>query len=222
MIRAKSTGFVAVMLSGLVFGAGCCKEEKAEIQRLHNEQQELMAQRKQLNSQLDDCRSRQADLLSELDSAEAELARTKAELKSAKAGGESAEGWTRTAVGDRITVGGDILFSSGKASLTSAGKRTLNQIAADLKSTYSNLPVRVYGHTDSDPIKRTKHLWDDNLDLSANRAMAVTRYLRSRGLDADRIETIAMGQTNPVAGNSSRKGKAQNRRVEIVVIRKKQ
>ncbi len=220
MLRFTNAGLMAVLLSGLVFGSGCCKEEKAEIQRLLKEQQDILAEKKELDSRLNDCQSQQADLLAQLDSTESQLARTKAELKAVQEGDKKPDGWTRTAVGDSITVGSDILFASGKAALTAAGKTKLNEIASDLKTSYDGLPVRVYGHTDSDPIKKTKHLWDDNLDLSANRAMAVTRYLRSRGVDAERIECIAMGQTSPVAGNSTKKGKSQNRRVEIVVIRK--
>jgi flagellar motor protein MotB len=79
--------------------------------------------------------------------------------------------------------------------------------------------VQVYGFTDNDPIVKTKKLWEDNLDLSANRAMMVTRELIRHGIAANRVETIAMGSTHPVASNSDKAGKAKNRRVEIVAIK---
>ena len=65
---------------------------------------------------------------------------------------------------------------------------------------------------------KTKAKWDDNLDLSANRAMAVTRYLTGKGLDSAMIETVGMGAAQPVASNSSKDGKARNRRVEIYAV----
>ena len=132
--------------------------------------------------------------------------------------GETAEGWERGRFGDKISIGSDLLFSSGRATLTRAGKRAIKKIARTIKGNYSGKFVRVYGYTDSDPIRKTRHLWKDNLDLSANRAMAVTRYLIKCGVSKSKIETIAMGATHFVARNNSRVGKKKNRRVEIVVI----
>jgi len=219
--------FVAVVLSA----AGCCKNEKEMIQVLSGQKQDLLQRNDVLTQQLTQAKDREAQLLSQLGDKSSELAKVKSELDDAKAKLAAvpvapaksplpAEGWQKTAYGDKVTVGSDILFSAGRAALTNAGKRALSKIASDLKGTYAGLPVRVYGHTDSDPIKKTKHLWSDNLDLSANRAMAVTRYLRSRGVKADRVETVAMGQARPITSNATNAGKAKNRRVEIVVIKR--
>ena len=128
--------------------------------------------------------------------------------------------WDVGKFADKVSVGSDILFASGKATLTSKGKAALANIVADLKGSYAGLPVRVYGYTDSDPIKRTKNLWQDNLDLSANRAMAITRHIVSKGIKAESVETVAMGATRFVAKNDTSASKAENRRVEIVVIKK--
>ena len=103
--------------------------------------------------------------------------------------------------------------------MTRTGKNALSRIVRDIKNSYPNLPVRVYGYTDSDPIKKSKRRWKDNLDLSANRAMAVTRYLIDNGVPKANIETIAMGDSNFVASNKTRAGKAKNRRVDIMVVR---
>jgi chemotaxis protein MotB len=119
-----------------------------------------------------------------------------------------------------VTVGADILFSSGKADLTSGGRAALDKIVGDLKSHYAGMTVRVYGHTDTEPIRKSKKLWQDNLDLSANRAMAVARYLVSKGISAKNVEVVAMGENHPVADNATAAGKAKNRRVEIVVLKK--
>lgn len=103
--------------------------------------------------------------------------------------------------------------------LRSSGKRALGRITDELNGRYAGLPVRIYGYTDSDPIRRSKKFWKDNLDLSSNRAMAVVRYLISRGVPKENIESIGMGDSNPVASNSSKSGKSKNRRVEIVVVK---
>jgi chemotaxis protein MotB len=71
------------------------------------------------------------------------------------------------------------------------------------------------GHTDSDPIRKSK--WKDNWELSAQRALSVVRYLIAKGIDKEKIRAVGCGATKPVASNSTRSGKARNRRVEIVV-----
>ncbi|HAU38007.1 MAG TPA: hypothetical protein DCX07_09870 [Phycisphaerales bacterium] len=226
MSRMRLTN-LAVLLSGVAFMAvGCCDKEKQQIQALYTEKNDLMNQTKDLRAQLAKAKAREAELISSLDGKDAMIAQMRTELdeskkKPAEKPGKTGEGWERTAYGDRVTLGSDILFAAGKADLTAAGKSALNKIAADIKSTYAGLPVRVYGYTDGDPIVKSAKLWKDNLDLSANRAMAVTRHLRGLGVHADMIETIAMGETHPVADNKSSAGKTKNRRVEIIVIKAK-
>ena len=62
--------------------------------------------------------------------------------------------WDRTATGVTVTVSGDVLFDSGKATLKASAKKSLDSVAKTLKSQYANLAIRVEGHTDTDPIKR--------------------------------------------------------------------
>jgi flagellar motor protein MotB len=72
--------------------------------------------------------------------------------------------------------------------------------------------VFVDGHTDPDPIAKTKGMWQDNLDLSAERARAVAKYLTSQGgLTSKNVDARAFGSTQP------KKTKDASRRVEIVV-----
>ena len=120
----------------------------------------------------------------------------------------------------RHTVGSDVLFSSGRATLTTGGRNALVAVASKIKTSFPGNIVRVYGHTDSDPIVKSKKLWADNLDLSANRAMAVTRYLISKGVARSKIETVGMGASRPITSNKTKAGKAKNRRVEIIVVMK--
>jgi chemotaxis protein MotB len=114
-----------------------------------------------------------------------------------------------------VTLPTAILFASGKAELKKATMSDLDHIADVLKSKYGGMQVEVVGHTDSDPIKKSK--WADNWELSAQRALAVLRYLVKKGIPPDLIRASGRGESVPVASNTTVSGKAQNRRVEIVV-----
>jgi chemotaxis protein MotB len=112
-----------------------------------------------------------------------------------------------------ITLPGDVLFDSGKADLKPSAQTKLDKVADVLKSDYNNKKIRVEGHTDNDPITKTKDDWEDNLDLSLARAAAVSRYLMQQGISPKLVTTSGMGSTHPRSSN-----KAKNRRVEIVVV----
>lgn len=114
-----------------------------------------------------------------------------------------------------VTLENTILFNSGEAALKKATSRELDHIQSVLRSQYSGRPIDVVGHTDTDPIKRSG--WKDNWELSAERALAVTRYLIERGIPAKSIRAVGCGEARPVASNATASGKAKNRRVEIVV-----
>jgi chemotaxis protein MotB len=114
-----------------------------------------------------------------------------------------------------ITLPETILFDSGRANLKRAGSAELDHIQSVVESKYSGRPIDVIGHTDTDPIQKSK--WQDNWELSAQRALTVVRYLITRGVPAERIRAIGRGENQPIASNATASGKAKNRRVEIVV-----
>ncbi len=227
MKHAKAFGKAGLMvvLIGVALSSVGCTDWKKKYQSLEVQYQELNTkhntltdQNKAVRMQLAQTEADKAALGNTLKQREGELATANSTIDQMKLQtGAPRPGGEITVY--KKTVGSDILFSAGRATLTTGGKRALNSIVATIRGSYPGMTVRVYGYTDNDPIRRTKKLWKDNLDLSANRAMAVTRYLRSKRLDAERIETVAMGQTNPVASNSSKASKARNRRVVIVVIK---
>lgn len=117
-----------------------------------------------------------------------------------------------------VTLENSILFDSGKATLKQATNAELDHIRSVLRDArYAGKPIDVVGHTDSDPIRKTKNQWKDNWELSAQRALSVARYLMQKGIaDAD-IRAVGCGASRPVASNATSAGKAKNRRVEIVV-----
>lgn len=114
-----------------------------------------------------------------------------------------------------VTLPNAILFDSGKAALKRATNVELDHIQSVLRSKYSGRQIDVVGHTDSDPIKKSK--WKDNWELSTQRALSVVRYMVGRGVNKGKIRAVGCGATRPVASNSTASGKAKNRRVEIVV-----
>jgi len=116
-----------------------------------------------------------------------------------------------------VTLPNTILFESGKAALKSTTSTELDHILSVIKQKYADKDIDVVGHTDTDPIVKTKDLWADNLELSAQRALSVARYLISRGIPEKQVRAAACGSARPVASNASAVGKAKNRRVEIVV-----
>jgi outer membrane protein OmpA-like peptidoglycan-associated protein len=106
------------------------------------------------------------------------------------------------------------LFPRRSAEITEQGKQTLEKnrtVAQDMlsRATY----IEVVGNTDD--------VGDDayNMDLSEQRAKAVRDYLVSNmGVDPSKIVTIGAGETNPVASNTTDEGRAQNRRVDVLVL----
>ncbi|MCP3916947.1 MAG: OmpA family protein [bacterium] len=110
-----------------------------------------------------------------------------------------------------------VTFGSGRATLSDGGRKALASLANRLKSDFQGAAsFYIEGHTDSDPISRSK--FDSNRALSIARAMAVLDHLVVEGrIEDDRFVVVGFGQYEPVASNDSAEGKARNRRVEIVV-----
>jgi chemotaxis protein MotB len=114
-----------------------------------------------------------------------------------------------------VTLPNAILFDSGKDVLKSSAKKNLNEIVSVLNEKYSGRLLDIVGHTDSDPIKKSK--WEDNWQLSTERALTVLRELVQNGIPENQVRAVGCGSSIPVADNSSASGKAKNRRVELVV-----
>jgi outer membrane protein OmpA-like peptidoglycan-associated protein len=108
-----------------------------------------------------------------------------------------------------ITLSGSVLFQTDKSELLASAKTKLNQVADSLKQDGNE--ITILGHTDSQGQD------DYNVKLSLRRAESVREYLVSRGVDSARIKADGKGKTEPIADNASPEGRANNRRVEIVL-----
>ena len=115
-----------------------------------------------------------------------------------------------TTRGVPITLG-DLYFAFDSAELLAEADGQLSTLVRELQGD-PDLQVRVSGYTDSSGPE------DYNLLLSERRAVSVAGYLRSRGIEASRIEQRGYGESNPMADNATREGRTQNRRVELQIL----
>jgi outer membrane protein OmpA-like peptidoglycan-associated protein len=110
-----------------------------------------------------------------------------------------------------ITLSGAVLFTSGKSDLLPSAQAKLSEVAEALTKEDKESKIVVEGHTDSQGGASY------NQDLSQRRAQTVRDYLVTRGMASDRVTSEGFGLTRPIADNTSPEGRANNRRVEIVV-----
>ena len=119
----------------------------------------------------------------------------------------------------KITIKDKILFPEGGFKLNAKADQVLAKMAPTLTG-FKNTKVVVRGYTDNvgiGPELRREGI-STNLDLSSRRADNVVDYLVRKGVDQNLISAQGMGETNPVASNSTPDGRAQNRRIEVILV----
>ncbi len=114
-----------------------------------------------------------------------------------------------------VALASDILFASGSAALSKDGKASVEEVAAVLAS-IPDRKFQVEGHTDNVPIKTAQ--FPSNWELAASRALTVLKTMVDAGMPGDRVSAASFGDSKPAVANDSPEQKAQNRRIEIVVV----
>ncbi|KJS68129.1 MAG: hypothetical protein JM57_11020 [Comamonadaceae bacterium BICA1-1] len=114
----------------------------------------------------------------------------------------------------RFRISSELLFAPGQAALTPAGQRVIDELLPVLNQAMGHTIV-VEGHTDNVPIATAR--FPSNWELAAGRAGAVVRHLETRGVNPMRLRATGVADTQPLADNATAQGRAQNRRVEIVL-----
>lgn len=114
-----------------------------------------------------------------------------------------------------VELPSDVLFASGSIELSEAGKTSISEIGAIL-STMPDRQFQVDGHTDDQPIKTSR--FPNNWWLASGRAIAVAEILIKAALPPTAVSAASFGEFRPIASNSSPQGRAQNRRIEIVLV----
>ncbi|MBM3972824.1 MAG: OmpA family protein [Planctomycetes bacterium] len=128
---------------------------------------------------------------------------------------ELGEGAEARYVRGRVSIGveNSVTFNSGSTKLLDGSHTVLRKVAGVLKGQFAGKRLYVEGHTDTDPISRTKDQFTSNRHLSALRADAVASFLIQQGVPASSIVIVGYGEYDPRDATT----KAQNRRVEVVV-----
>ena len=189
-------------------------------EQLKADRAELLAAR----NKLDAARTSGSMTAAQLATMEAELKNAEMALKKAEADREALE-LELVAARDKlnkfaqvkesksqmvITLNGSVLFKVGESTLMPIAQQRLNEVANVLKK-QGDKPIVVEGHTDSQGKDQM------NQELSLARANSVRNYLVSQGVATEKIRAVGMGETQPIADNSTPEGRANNRRVEIIV-----
>ncbi len=212
-------GLVILALSVLMV-QGCAELE--ELRRANKRQaitvRDQMSELDKLRAELDAANKVNSVYENRAQSDEEEKERLRADLEIlARSIGDGAV-VRDTAEGPMIQLPETILFGSGLAKLKTKGEVALEKIAKHLTARPSTI-VRIDGHTDNDPIVKSKYIWESNHHLSAGRALSVLHYLVNKGhIKENRIHIAGYGPNRPIASNKNKAGKMQNRRVEFLIL----
>lgn len=213
MFTSRLLGMGLLAASMIALG-GCQSELQTENQLLLEENQALRAQLHDRNTALESANmtARERDMEAARLRRELEDSRQRPGMGAGQTGFEGISGVTGTYGAGEVTasIESDVLFDSGSANLKAGAKQSLDRVASVLNGQYSGRTIRIVGHTDTDPIRRSGH--KSNHHLGFERAYAVREYLVSRGVSPNRVYLASFGPDRP-AGT-----KPQSRRVEIVVV----
>lgn len=206
-----STLALTVMTAG-----GCATGSKDRLATIESANRQLTQRINQARSELagvtqdrDELNRRLLGIVGDVESLQAQLA-------ARPTIDETAAGWTPVPGGAMIAIESRVLFAPGKVILRPEAQRTLDGIVSTLQGEYGEKDILVIGHTDDRPIKKSG--WDDNWQLSSERALAVLRSLAKQGVARERMIAGGSGEHRPLLPNSSEPNRTANRRVEIFAL----
>jgi chemotaxis protein MotB len=182
--------------------------------------QNLQQQNANLQAQLDELNRRYSEAMSKVGTGTALPAALTNELSAfAQANPDLVEFDAARGI---VKFKSDVTFAKGDATLQPKAKEAINRFASILNSANANgYELLIAGHTDNSPVvnpatKSAGH--KDNWYLSSHRAISVGQELMSQGTNPQRIGVVGYADQRPVASNASESGKAQNRRVEVLIL----
>jgi outer membrane protein OmpA-like peptidoglycan-associated protein len=178
--------------------------QQARMQATSETEKAMIAKRQ---AELARRQAEQATLAAQTEAEKAARARAEAEQLSKEVSDLKAK---QTERGIVLTIG-DVLFATGKANLSTQANVSVNKLADFLKK-HPTRNVLIEGHTDS--VGSDEY----NQVLSGKRADSVKYALVNDGIEADRITTVGYGEKYPVTGNDNPAGRAQNRRVDVIIL----
>ncbi len=209
----KKTWIVCGGIAVIALAAGCDNSIQKQNGTLLSENETLKQQLATTTAALEQADREKQAALARAQAAETQPKTSMGDTTAADTGAFAGiEGVTATAQGKdiHVSIEGDVLFDSGKDTLKSGSKKSLDKIVGIIKDNYSSKAFDVAGFTDTDPIKYSA--FKNNYYLGFERAYAVREYLISKGLNSKQISLSSFGPDQP------RDTKSKSRRVEIVVI----
>jgi peptidoglycan-associated lipoprotein len=215
MMRSR-TWSVGVALVLAIAAAGCATKKyvKTETGAVNSRVDTVQGQVEQAQTKLNDHEQRingQDQKLGQVSQQVGEVSKTAQEaLQRAQEAGKLAEG---KLLYETVLTDDKVKFGFNKSQLSSGARAALDEFAAKIKADNKPVYIEVQGHTDN--VGSDKY----NQDLGEARAEAVRLYLNQKdGLPLHRMNVISYGKSAPVVSNKSRQGRAQNRRVVLVVL----
>lgn len=191
-------------------------EAGAAMAEMREEIDRLMLANRELEQEVDKERIARLARIAQMQSTYNELVdKMESEIKRGEITISELEGRLTVNMVDRI------LFPSGSAAIKKEGLAVLKRVA-DIVSDIEDKNIQVEGHTDNVAISaRLKEKFASNWELSAARAATVVRFLRDAGIEGERLSAVGFGPFQPVAENTTAEGRAQNRRIQIVLVPQK-
>ncbi len=206
-----------VSLTAVTLALGACASNKDVDRKIAEAQAQSSKKIESVETQVEDLQQKQKATDTHLSQNDAQIAQLSQEAKDALKRAEDAGVLAKLAKGKvafQQTFNEDrVRFKIGKYDLDKKAQAALDEFAGKVKGLNEQYYVEIQGHTDDTGGKK------GNDELGQRRADEVRRYLsRSASLPLNRMSTISYGDTLPVAPNKTRKGRAENRRVVIVVL----
>jgi outer membrane protein OmpA-like peptidoglycan-associated protein len=203
---------VLLAVMALTLLGGCENSLKEQNAHLMEENEGLRAQLGERNTALETAQGELHDRDVRIAELEQQVQDPPAGMAAGRDPFAGIEGVTGSVGAGEVTasVASDVLFDPGKSSLKSTAKRSLDEVARVLKQQYMGRPIRVAGHTDTDPIRKSG--FKSNYHLGFERAFAVREYLISRGVASHLVYVASHGPDQAMST------KSQSRRVEIAVV----
>ena len=240
-VRRVRWGFVfgtVLLLVSLVAAAGLAYLHERQRQTLeqqaaasaasHRRTRLLLETRSNLETERNTTLSRLADRQAEVQRLQAEVQRLEEEHRTITEAQRRLETEMRAALESRdvtiselagkltVNILDRVLFASGEADITADGQAVLRKVA-DVLGQFPERQVQVVGHTDNVPIHTAR--FPSNWELSAARAIAAVRFLSEQAaVDPRRLGALGYGEFHPIADNAAPEGRAQNRRIAIVIL----
>lgn len=221
MSRFATRFVIPFAVMAVVAGCASTTRLKAENNQLKDQVKRLSDALASSDAEKQRLADRNAELEDSLSRSSADIAAKDNELEDMRQR-LAGKGFDVSVTGGTVVVNlpTQILYASGSAVITSAGKDKLRTLASELKGDFADFKVEVQGHTDTDPIRKTKDKYKSNWELSYDRAQTVAYYLmESAGIKPERVHVSAYGEHTPVASNATEDGKSKNRRVQVVVMK---